>query len=773
VYQRAPAAPELLPAWHASRYPDEAVSRATGNIKNGGARTDGSTAAAGGLPWWRRWQTTLLAAFLLVALAATLALVADVASDYHQAESGALAKQHDTAVALSRATRLFVGRYVTAAELTADAIARQTSDSPARAAGPALARLHRAHPETRAYFVDPAGRVVAGVPAGVEGLDVAGRDYFHAVQLGAASVVSDLQPEGGGDVVVAAAVRRGDGLLRGVVAAAFPAAALAEELRVQLSGDARALVVDRTGRVIVHGAHPYLDWPGRDFSKLPLVAEALGGRAARSAGFVMPNVGPHLGAMVPVEGLGWAVGVVQPLEAALAPAQATRSRALWVVAAVLGLGLALALLLSAWLCKPIETLAAGVAAIAGGDLAHRVSVGSRNELGLLAAQFNAMADRLQATVGEAESALAEARTERQRLTTTLESLPDGVLVCDAGGVVAVANEAARKLLGVPYAPGFRLLDPAALRPVARTLGGDPLPPDALPLRRALRGERVREERLAVEGPGGGVRRYLAVTAVPVVRGGEPIGAVAVLRDVTDQQTLDALKDQFIARASHELRTPLTAVRGTLGFLRRGLEGRLSDTMADLLAIAARNADQMLWLIDDLLDASRLANGVTALKRERVAIGDLVAQTVRLLGPTATEKGVAIDVRVDPAAVCDGDPVKLEQVLANLVGNAIKFTPPGTRVTLESIPQGGEVEIRVRDQGVGLAPEHLERVFDPFFQVEPGGGRRRERGTGLGLTIARSLVDLHGGRIWAESEGLGRGSLFVVRLPCRPCEQQVA
>lgn len=385
--------------------------------------------------------------------------------------------------------------------------------------------------------------------------------------------------------------------------------------------------------------------------------------------------------------------------------------------------------------------------------------------GWLAARFNEMAGRLAETTQRLHLALDAARADRRRLATTLESIPDGVLVCDAEGRLVLANEPARRMLGDRFASGAVLADVGS-GPETRTLGGEPVPPDERPLRRALAGEAVHDLRLAVHGPEGQVR-YVSATAAPVESGaGERLGAVAVLRDVTDQQALDTLKSQFIARASHELRTPLTVIRGTLGFLRRSTGRRLGRSGTELLAMASRNADQMLRLVEDLLDASRLTRGVLRFGREQLDAGDLLAQAVRLVAPEAAGAGVQIDLDVEAGLVLEADPPKLEQVLANLLGNAIRSTAQHGRVAVTAARAGDAVEIRVADQGRGLAREHLEMVFEPFFQVDqtPAVRTRRPQGSGLGLTIARSLVELHGGRIWAESGGRGRGSTFVVRLP---------
>jgi signal transduction histidine kinase len=368
---------------------------------------------------------------------------------------------------------------------------------------------------------------------------------------------------------------------------------------------------------------------------------------------------------------------------------------------------------------------------------------------------------------------ARLETERQRLEIVFESLPDAALVVDAEGVVVLANGPARRLLGEHYRPGFALSAPGAPPPPPHYQAGAAVPPEALPLRRALReGDATLDYEVTIESPAAGLRHAL-VSAVPVRgRDGTPLGAIGLLRDVTERHELERLKDQFIARASHELRTPLTAIRGTLRFLVRALDGRAAEPPKELLTIAGRNVEHMVRLVEDLLDASRLASGRVALVRENVAVRELIEQIAQQLAPVARDRGVTLAIAADPGLAVEADPLKLEQVVTNLAGNALKFTPEGGRVTIEARAPGGEIEIAVRDTGLGLAPEHLGRVFEPFFQVA-APARRGRAGSGLGLSIAKSLVEMHGGRIWAESDGPGRGATFRVSLPSRAVEPRVA
>ncbi|HEX7124540.1 MAG TPA: ATP-binding protein, partial [Thermodesulfobacteriota bacterium] len=240
----------------------------------------------------------------------------------------------------------------------------------------------------------------------------------------------------------------------------------------------------------------------------------------------------------------------------------------------------------------------------------------------------------------------------------------------------------------------------------------------------------------------------------------------------DAQAAIRAREAFLARASHELRTPLTSALATIRLLPRALDGSLKQSPAGLVEIARRSLDAMLALVNRLLDASKLAADAGPPATEAVDVAALVGRTLDLLRPQARDAGVTLSAQVSPGLVVSGDPLGLEQILVNLIANAIKFTPGGGRVAVEADAGAADVVIRIRDTGEGIPAEHLERIFEPFFQVSRRAAPRA-RGTGLGLAITRQIVTLHGGRVWAESEGPGLGSTFVVRLPRASAAGQAA
>jgi signal transduction histidine kinase len=227
--------------------------------------------------------------------------------------------------------------------------------------------------------------------------------------------------------------------------------------------------------------------------------------------------------------------------------------------------------------------------------------------------------------------------------------------------------------------------------------------------------------------------------------------------------VDQLKSDFLGNVSHELRTPLAAIKGFVDNLLDGVAGPLPDRPRHYLTRMRDNADRLARMVSDLLDLTRIEAGKIELAPQALAAAAAVAEAVDGLRPVATGRAVRVATVIEPCAPVWADPDKLHQVLTNLLSNAVKFSPRAGEVVVAAGPgPAGTVRFSVRDQGPGIASGERERVFDKFYQVgRPEGAR--PPGSGLGLTIARHLVELHGGRIWVESE-TGAGATFVVVLP---------
>jgi CheY-like chemotaxis protein len=223
-----------------------------------------------------------------------------------------------------------------------------------------------------------------------------------------------------------------------------------------------------------------------------------------------------------------------------------------------------------------------------------------------------------------------------------------------------------------------------------------------------------------------------------------------------------LKDEFLAGLSHELRTPLNAVLGYARMLRLGVVSQ--DRQARAIATIERNATSLTQIVEDVLDVSRIVSGKIRLNVQPVDLPEVVRNAVEVIAPAADAKGVRVESVIDPQACpVSGDPERLQQVLWNLLANAVKFTHRAGKVQVRLACINSHVEVSVADTGIGIAPEFLPHVFERFRQADASIARERG-GLGLGLSIARHLAEMHGGTISAASGGTGQGSTFTLHLP---------
>jgi PAS domain S-box-containing protein len=374
------------------------------------------------------------------------------------------------------------------------------------------------------------------------------------------------------------------------------------------------------------------------------------------------------------------------------------------------------------------------------------------------------------------------REATERLQLVIQQSGEAVVVADAEGVIHIFNPAAERLYGVADAlvPADRWTEHYRLR----RMDGTPLPYEETALHRAVRGQLVRDFRWQVQLDDG-TRRQLSGTAAPLRSAdGRPAGAVLIARDETERlaaeqererlledmrraheqvEAASRVKDEFLATLSHELRTPLNAVLGWARILRT----RLTDTEAmRSLEVIERNALAQARLVDDLLDMSRIVTGTIALQVAAVDLAQVAAVAVETVRPAAEARGVGLTLDTPaglPAVM--GDAQRLQQVLWNLLSNAVKFNEPGGHVEVTLASDRQAVVATVRDTGIGIPASILPYVFDRFTQAD-ASTTRAHTGIGLGLAIARHLVELHGGTVAAESDGPGRGATFRVWIPVR-------
>ncbi len=348
----------------------------------------------------------------------------------------------------------------------------------------------------------------------------------------------------------------------------------------------------------------------------------------------------------------------------------------------------------------------------------------------------------------------------------LVSIADGVIVNNVTGEVTWLNPAAGRMLQV---------DPAA------ALG--------MPVRKLFESFSTRGRLTMVDAldrlnadpysyaPGEGITETMIEIGMRVIQAhlspvltemGEFLGIVTVLRDITREVEAERAKTDFVSNVSHELRTPLTAIKGYSDLLLSPAVGPLNEQQARFLQIVQSNANRLVTLINDLLDISRIESGRLELNIHPVRMETVIQEVADLLHQQCAQKNLALDVHIEPnIGPVLGDRNRLIQIVTNLVSNAHRYTPEGGRITLALSCSDGVVRVDVRDTGIGIAPEDQSKVFQRFYRVKDSTVQSVS-GTGLGLPITKMLVEMHGGRLWVESE-LGKGSTFTFILPLHAAE----
>lgn len=365
---------------------------------------------------------------------------------------------------------------------------------------------------------------------------------------------------------------------------------------------------------------------------------------------------------------------------------------------------------------------------------------------------------------ETEDAL---RRQKEWLHVTLKSIGDAVIATDAGGNVVFMNPVAQSYLeyseqeavGRPLTDVFRILNEYSRMPA-----DDPVSEVI------QRGHTVglANHTVLIDRHGG--ERPIEDSAAPIKdEEGKLLGVILVFHDVTQQRyaerelrNANQRKDEFLATLAHELRNPLAPIRNSLEILKQ-FDGS-SEIVRGAHATMDRQLRQMVRLVDDLLDVSRISRGKLELRRQQVDLSSILSHSLETCRPLADCAGHRVTVTLpDNPAFVDADSVRLSQVFANLLNNACKFTEPGGHVELQARKVGNDVVVSVEDNGAGIPQENLESIFAMFSQVD-SSLERSHGGLGIGLTLVKQVVELHGGSVEARSEGRGKGSKFIVRLP---------
>jgi len=346
----------------------------------------------------------------------------------------------------------------------------------------------------------------------------------------------------------------------------------------------------------------------------------------------------------------------------------------------------------------------------------------------------------------------EILNDKKETEAVIRSIAEGLVVVDAKGNVIMMNPAAEKLLGVPSKEktGKSILEGLKEEQIVSLVKSN---------------EREKNKEIELVSPNEETKKILrASSAVIEDEDGKPVGMVSVLSDITKQKELDRLKSNFVSSVTHELRTPLVAIEKSISLLLT--ESIPESQQREFLSIAQRNIKRLTNLINDLLDMSKLEAGKMSISCQLCSIVDVINEAVSGLKSWADTKSIEIKKIIeDNLPQINIDPNRIIQVLINLIGNAIKFTPNSGTITIEAkfISADNEIEVAVQDTGIGIPKEDLVHIFDKFFQIEGERIPTDISGSGIGLSVAKEIIKLHKGRIWAESEK-GKGARFIFRLP---------
>lgn len=402
------------------------------------------------------------------------------------------------------------------------------------------------------------------------------------------------------------------------------------------------------------------------------------------------------------------------------------------------------LMISRRISRPIEEMRKGATRFAQGELSHRLAAPDTMELAALAQAMNQMAQEL-------EQRMQAILRQRNESEAVLSSMVEGVVALDPEEHILNLNAAAARLLGGDAAR----LQGRSIQEVVRNRELHDMIQTTLDQGIATQGD-VALYRLG--------EQILNAHCTPLFDAdGRRMGALLVVNDVTQLRRLETMRSDFAANVSHEIKTPLTAIQG---FVETLSQGSVTDPQEAqrFLQIIDKHVQRLTAIVDDLMQLARLEQGEESrqLRLETVSLEQVLRAAVQLCRPKADAKAMTIDIRCAAALTARIDAELMEQAAVNLLDNAIKYSPDNSRITVTAQVEGQEIRIAFADEGIGVAPAHLPRLFERFYRVDKSRSRRMG-GTGLGLAIVKHILQAHGGQVTVSSIQ-GRGSTFTIRLP---------
>ena len=410
------------------------------------------------------------------------------------------------------------------------------------------------------------------------------------------------------------------------------------------------------------------------------------------------------------------------------------------------LALLLAMLVARSIIRPAKKVAEAARHVASGELDRDLAFSTGDELEELYRACNDMLKSLR-------QRLVKISEDKNTLDVVLASMADGVIMTDAENRIVLANPAAERLFHFRHheAIGRSFIQ------VIRDHEIDNL------LKSCIKS--AEEKNILMDSQAAG--RHLNIIVIPL-QNAKRGGVLAMFQDFTELRNLQTMRRELVGNVSHELRTPLTSIKAIVETLE---DGAIDDkgTAKDFLARVHDEVDRMTQMVSELTELSRIETGSAELRLKEVALSSLIEEVVARFGPQAERQGITLEV--EPAAgrlSVQADRDRIQQVLGNLIQNAIKFTLPGGKVRVSAVPDEKSVTVHVADTGIGISPDDLPHVFERFYKADRA---RSAGGTGLGLAIAKHIVQAHGGTIWAQSKE-GKGSTFSFSIPIKPDAKRI-
>jgi two-component system, OmpR family, phosphate regulon sensor histidine kinase PhoR len=404
--------------------------------------------------------------------------------------------------------------------------------------------------------------------------------------------------------------------------------------------------------------------------------------------------------------------------------------------------LTISFITSSFISRPLRDIAAAARMMAKGDFSKKIVVGSNDEIGSLASDLNHMAEEIKAKINEVIAG-------RTRLEAVFLSMFEGVMIVDNAGAIVLVNKTLKDFLSIDE-------DPYGKKPleVVRNIAIQEITEQALSLKKDV----VHREIVTMAQQ----EKILSVNATAVKFDQTVKGAVLVFHDITELRRLETIRRDFVANVSHELRTPVTTIKGYAETLREGaLEDR--EHAREFVNIIYEDAKRLSQLIDDILDLSKIESGRLVFDRQAHYLGGIIDYVIREMKPYADKRGISIESEISkPLPQVFIDKQSLEQVLLNLIDNAIKYNRPNGKVVVKALAKGSFVEVSVEDTGIGIAEKDLSRIFERFYRADKA--RSRELGgTGLGLSIVKHIIQSFSGSVNVSSVP-GQGSVFTFTIP---------